>query len=87
MQCAQNPMWQQAMQQMLSNPEMLRSSVDAAAAANPQIRQMLDRDPSMRCGSIMHKHNLSSSGMESYTELSVYPSCVDACRDFDAVPA
>ena len=46
--CVQNPMWQQAMQQLLSNPEMLRSSVDAAASVNPQIRQMLDRDPSMR---------------------------------------
>ena len=44
----QNPMWQQAMQQLLSNPDMLRSSVDAAASVNPQIRQMLDRDPSMR---------------------------------------
>ncbi|CAL5227682.1 g10690 [Coccomyxa viridis] len=44
----QNPMWQAAMQQMLNNPEMMRSSVDAAAAANPQIRQMLDRDPAMR---------------------------------------
>ena len=49
--CVQNPMWQQAMQQLLSNPEMLRSSVDAAASVNPQIRQMLDRDPSMRCPS------------------------------------
>ena len=48
MPCVQNPMWQQAMQQLLSNPDMLRSSVDAAASVNPQIRQMLDRDPSMR---------------------------------------
>ena len=52
MPCVQNPMWQQAMQQLLSNPDMLRSSVDAAASVNPQIRQMLDRDPSMRYTSL-----------------------------------
>ena len=48
MHALQNPMWQAAMQQLLSNPEMMRTSVDAAAASNPQIRQMLDRDPAMR---------------------------------------
>ena len=56
MPCSQNPMWQQAMQQLLSNPEMLRSSVDAAATVNPQIREMLDRDPSMRYPSLWTCH-------------------------------
>lgn len=52
----QNPMWQQAMHQMLSNPEMLRSSVDAAAASNPQIRQMLEQNPSMRYAAFILQH-------------------------------
>jgi hypothetical protein len=46
----QNPAMQQAMQAMMANPGMMEAMTNAAAAQNPQLRQMLDANPSLRWG-------------------------------------
>ncbi len=45
----QNPAMQQAMQAMLANPGAMESLANAAASSNPQLRQMMDTDPRLRC--------------------------------------
>ncbi len=48
-QAMQNPAMQQALQQMMSQPQMMEALTQNAVNNNPQLRQMLDSDPRLRC--------------------------------------
>ena len=52
----QNPAMQQAMQAMLANPGAMESLANAAASSNPQLRQMMDADPRLRCAAYSGPH-------------------------------
>lgn len=45
----QNPAMQQMLQQIMQQPALMEAMTENAVNANPQLRQMLDADPRLRC--------------------------------------